>query len=72
MIDVCLYSIVLNYILMSTVCGDVTELGVLYWHLNPNDYENDEELRNIRETRGYNYMVQTTIFMVFNSLLFLL
>ncbi|KAF3456936.1 hypothetical protein FNV43_RR01590 [Rhamnella rubrinervis] len=34
----------------------LAELGVLYWHLNPNDYENDEELRKIRETRGYNYM----------------
>lgn len=37
--------------------GDVSELGVLYWQLNPNDYENDEELRNIRETKGYDYMV---------------
>lgn len=33
------------------------ELGVLYWKLNPVDYENDEELKKIRETRGYNYMV---------------
>ncbi|KAF3796034.1 1-2-dihydroxy-3-keto-5-methylthiopentene dioxygenase 1 [Nymphaea thermarum] len=33
------------------------ELGILYWHLNPQDYENDEELRKIRENRGYNYMV---------------
>lgn len=31
---------------------------MLYWHLNPNDYENDEELRKIRETRGYDYMVR--------------
>ena len=30
---------------------------MLYWHLNPKDYENDEELRRIREARGYNYMV---------------
>ncbi|KAK9287718.1 hypothetical protein L1049_016157 [Liquidambar formosana] len=37
--------------------ADVLEdLGVLYWHLNPKDYENDEELKKIRETRGYNYM----------------
>ncbi|KAL6184990.1 hypothetical protein ACLB2K_041125 [Fragaria x ananassa] len=33
----------------------LAELGVLYWHLNPQDYENDEKLRHIRETRGYNY-----------------
>ena len=37
--------------------GNFVELGVLYWHLNPKDYENDEELRKIREARGYNYMV---------------
>ncbi|XP_028751246.1 1,2-dihydroxy-3-keto-5-methylthiopentene dioxygenase 1 [Neltuma alba] len=36
--------------------GQLAELGVLYWKLNPNDYENDEELRKIREERGYNYM----------------
>lgn len=33
------------------------ELGVLYWKLNPNNYENDEELKKIREDRGYNYVV---------------
>jgi hypothetical protein len=33
------------------------ELGVLYWRLNPANYENDEELKKIREDRGYNYMV---------------
>ncbi|XVE81672.1 hypothetical protein DITRI_Ditri15bG0084000 [Diplodiscus trichospermus] len=33
----------------------LAELGVLYWHLNPKDYENDEELKKIREARGYNY-----------------
>ncbi|KAM0936596.1 putative acireductone dioxygenase (Fe(2+)-requiring) [Dioscorea sansibarensis] len=32
------------------------EIGVLYWHLNPKNYENDEELNKIREERGYNYM----------------
>ncbi|KAK3042211.1 hypothetical protein RJ639_001331, partial [Escallonia herrerae] len=32
------------------------DLGVLYWHLNPMDYENDEELQKIRAARGYNYM----------------
>lgn len=32
-------------------------IGVLYWKLNPNDYENDEELKKIRQSRGYSYMV---------------
>ncbi|KAF9677635.1 hypothetical protein SADUNF_Sadunf08G0128100 [Salix dunnii] len=31
-------------------------LGVLYWRLNPENYENDAELKKIREDRGYNYM----------------
>lgn len=35
----------------------LAELGVLYWNLNPNDYENDPELKKIREARGYSYMV---------------
>ncbi|KAJ0035368.1 hypothetical protein Pint_24744 [Pistacia integerrima] len=35
---------------------EFAELGVLYWRLNPDDYENDEELQKIREARGYNYM----------------
>ncbi|KAK2647093.1 hypothetical protein Ddye_022288 [Dipteronia dyeriana] len=34
----------------------LAELGVLYWHLNPNNYENDKELQKIREARGYNCM----------------
>ncbi|CAN6677214.1 unnamed protein product [Malus baccata var. baccata] len=34
----------------------LAELGVLHWRLNPTDYENDQELRKIRESRGYNYM----------------
>ncbi|GLT61551.1 hypothetical protein SLA2020_342500 [Shorea laevis] len=34
----------------------LAELGVLYWHLNPENYENDEELQKIREDRGYSYM----------------
>jgi 1,2-dihydroxy-3-keto-5-methylthiopentene dioxygenase len=40
--------------------GDYADLGVLYWHLNPENYENDEELQRIREARGYNYMVLRT------------
>lgn len=39
---------------------DYAGLGVLYWHLNPEDYENDEELQKIRQARGYNYMVLRT------------
>lgn len=37
--------------------ADFADLGVLYWKLNPKDYENDLELKEIRESRGYNYMV---------------
>ncbi|XP_024016531.1 1,2-dihydroxy-3-keto-5-methylthiopentene dioxygenase 1-like [Eutrema salsugineum] len=32
------------------------ELGVLYWKLNPENYENVLEMRKIREGRGYEYM----------------
>ncbi|KAL2923140.1 1 2-dihydroxy-3-keto-5-methylthiopentene dioxygenase 1 [Bienertia sinuspersici] len=35
----------------------LSEIGVLYWKLNAKDYENDPELKKIREERGYNYMV---------------
>ncbi|KAK1414699.1 hypothetical protein QVD17_30449 [Tagetes erecta] len=31
-------------------------LGVLHWKLNPDKYEEDEELEKIRANRGYNYM----------------
>ncbi|CAI0465773.1 unnamed protein product [Linum tenue] len=34
----------------------LAELGVLYWKLNPKKYEDDEELNDIRQARGYNYM----------------
>ncbi|KAF9607047.1 hypothetical protein IFM89_030820 [Coptis chinensis] len=34
----------------------LADLGVLYWHLNPKNYDNDKELQKIREERGYNYM----------------
>lgn len=33
------------------------ELGVLSWRLDADNYETDEELRKIREDRGYSYMV---------------
>ncbi|GAB2220089.1 hypothetical protein Droror1_Dr00007732 [Drosera rotundifolia] len=33
----------------------LAEIGVLYWHLDAKNYENDEELKQLRETRGYNY-----------------
>lgn len=34
----------------------LAEIGILYWHLDPKDHENNEELKKIREARGYNYM----------------
>ncbi|XP_010494368.1 PREDICTED: 1,2-dihydroxy-3-keto-5-methylthiopentene dioxygenase 4-like [Camelina sativa] len=34
----------------------LSELGVLYWKLNPENYENDPELGKIRGERGYDYM----------------
>ncbi|KAK3440753.1 hypothetical protein EUGRSUZ_B01017 [Eucalyptus grandis] len=32
------------------------ELGVLSWRLDADNYETDEELKKIREERGYSYM----------------
>ncbi|WOK99235.1 1,2-dihydroxy-3-keto-5-methylthiopentene dioxygenase 1 isoform X1 [Canna indica] len=32
------------------------ELGIVSWRLNPDDYENDEGLKKIREARGYSYV----------------
>ncbi|KAL6518269.1 hypothetical protein OROMI_033970 [Orobanche minor] len=34
----------------------LTDIGVLYWQLDPNIYENDKELQKIRQEMGYNYM----------------
>ncbi|KAH0994063.1 hypothetical protein GBA52_005546 [Prunus armeniaca] len=34
----------------------LTELGVLSWRLDADNYETDEELKKIREERGYSYM----------------
>uniref|UniRef100_J3N2Q4 Acireductone dioxygenase n=1 Tax=Oryza brachyantha TaxID=4533 RepID=J3N2Q4_ORYBR len=34
----------------------LTELGVISWRLNPDNWENDENLRRIREARGYSYV----------------
>lgn len=34
-----------------------SELGVLSWRLDADNYETDPELKKIRETRGYSYMV---------------
>ncbi|KAL4200164.1 hypothetical protein AMTRI_Chr03g148310 [Amborella trichopoda] len=33
----------------------LAELGVLYWHLDADNYETDEEFNKIRESRGYTY-----------------
>ncbi|TKY51195.1 1,2-dihydroxy-3-keto-5-methylthiopentene dioxygenase 4 [Spatholobus suberectus] len=41
---------------MAMLLVSSAELGLLYWKLNPNNYDNDEELTKIRETKGYNYM----------------
>ena len=46
------------------------ELGVLYWRLNPANYENDEELKKIREDRGYNYMVCLICLIVYLTFVF--
>lgn len=35
----------------------LAELGVLSWRLDADNYETDEELKKIREERGYSYMV---------------
>ncbi|XP_066388709.1 probable inactive acireductone dioxygenase 2 [Miscanthus floridulus] len=34
----------------------LSELGILSWRLNADDWENDENLKKIREARGYSYM----------------
>ncbi|KAE8677658.1 1,2-dihydroxy-3-keto-5-methylthiopentene dioxygenase 2 [Hibiscus syriacus] len=34
----------------------LAELGVLSWRLDADNYENGEELKKIREERGYSYM----------------
>nr|KJB28393.1 hypothetical protein B456_005G045400 [Gossypium raimondii] len=41
----------------------LSELGVLSWRLDADNYENDEELKKIREERGYSYMVCTFFFL---------
>jgi hypothetical protein len=33
------------------------ELGIISWRLNPDNWEKDENLKKIREARGYSYMV---------------
>lgn len=35
----------------------ITEFGVLSWRLDADNYETDEELKKLREERGYSYMV---------------
>eukprot|EP00252_Welwitschia_mirabilis_P019616 TRINITY_DN458_c0_g2_i2.p1 TRINITY_DN458_c0_g2~~TRINITY_DN458_c0_g2_i2.p1 ORF type:complete len:192 (+),score=28.13 TRINITY_DN458_c0_g2_i2:166-741(+) len=34
---------------------ELAELGVLYWHLDADNYENDERFHRIRKERGYTY-----------------
>ncbi|WP_411024304.1 hypothetical protein, partial [Salmonella sp. s58953] len=35
---------------------NLSELGVLSWRLDADNYETDEKLKQIREERGYSYM----------------
>ncbi|XP_059376881.1 acireductone dioxygenase [Carassius carassius] len=37
------------------------QIGVYYWKLNADNYENDPELQKIREEKGYSYMDIITI-----------
>lgn len=48
----------------------LAEIGVLYWKLNPKEYENDEELKKIRESRGYSYMVFVFVLYLFLQFIF--
>lgn len=41
--------------------GNFPELGVVSWRLNADIYETDEELKKIREDRGYSYMVCSSL-----------
>ncbi|KAL6641104.1 hypothetical protein ACP70R_019285 [Stipagrostis hirtigluma subsp. patula] len=34
----------------------LSELGIISWRLNPDNWENDENLKKIREARGYSYV----------------
>ncbi|KAF8722872.1 hypothetical protein HU200_022006 [Digitaria exilis] len=34
----------------------LSELGIISWRLNPDNWEKDENLKKIREARGYTYM----------------
>ncbi|CAN6299363.1 unnamed protein product [Urochloa humidicola] len=34
----------------------LSELGIISWRLNPDNWEKDENLKKIREARGYSYM----------------
>ena len=43
----------------------LAELGVLSWRLDADNYETDEELKKIREERGYSYMVCTLFYHYF-------
>ncbi|CAA7398644.1 unnamed protein product [Spirodela intermedia] len=46
------HRIPVEYVLLN----QLAEIGILYWHLDPKDYENNEQLKEVRENRGYNYM----------------
>ncbi|XP_024005667.1 1,2-dihydroxy-3-keto-5-methylthiopentene dioxygenase 2 isoform X1 [Eutrema salsugineum] len=52
-VSLCL-SVICLLIFACIVSG--AELGVLSWRLDADNYETDEELKKIRESRGYSYM----------------
>lgn len=43
--------------LVLSIFFSVAELGILSWRLDSDNYENDENLKKIREARGYSYVV---------------
>ncbi|XP_078435942.1 rmlC-like cupins superfamily protein [Wolffia australiana] len=36
--------------------SQLSEIGVMYWHIDPEGYERNPSLKEIRESRGYDYM----------------
>lgn len=45
---------------------DFAELGVLSWRLDADNYETDEKLKEIRESRGYSYTVSKNVYVFLN------
>jgi hypothetical protein len=51
------YDILIDLLMLKCYLLGPPELGILSWRLNPDDWENDENLKKIREARGYSYVV---------------